>query len=69
MKFNKEEKINRTLIDKALMQPCGFDYYVLKEEVELEQREKAELEKLKLEERKKKWERKEKEIQRKRKSK
>lgn len=69
MKFNKEEKINRTLIDKALMQPCGFDFYVLKEEVELEQREKAELEKLKMEENKKKEERKEKELQRKRKRK
>lgn len=69
MKFNKEEKINRTLIDKALMQPCGYDFYVLKEEVELEQREKAELEKLKLEESKKKEERREKELQRKKKSK
>lgn len=69
MKFNKEEKINRSLIDKALMQPCGFDFYVLKQEVELEKREKAELEKLKLEETKKKEERKEKEVQRKRKSK
>lgn len=64
MKFNKEEKINRTLIDKALMQPCGFDFYILKEEVELEQREKAELEKLKMEENKKKEERKEKEKKR-----
>lgn len=69
MKFNKEEKINRSLIDKALMQPCGFDFYVLKEEVELEKREKAELEKLRLEESKKKQEKKEKEMQRKRKSK
>lgn len=67
MKFNKEEKINRSLIDKALMQPCGFDFYVLKEEVELEKRERAEIDKLKLEENKKKQERKD--MQQKRKSK
>lgn len=69
MKFNKEEKINKTLVDKALMQPCGFDFYVLKKEVELEQIEKAELEKIKLEEHRKKEEKKQKEILRKKKSK
>lgn len=69
MKFNKEEKINRILVDRALMQPCGFDFYMLKDEVELHRREKAELERLKIEETKKKQERKENEIQRKRKSK
>uniref|UniRef100_V5GSX4 Transcription factor TFIIIB n=1 Tax=Anoplophora glabripennis TaxID=217634 RepID=V5GSX4_ANOGL len=46
-KFKKEERINRGLIDKAVMQPCNFDYTELKHEVEMEERELEELRKQK----------------------
>ncbi|CAG9859002.1 unnamed protein product [Phyllotreta striolata] len=39
MKFKKEEKTNRQLIDKAMMQPCRFDFEDLKCELEMEERE------------------------------
>ncbi|XP_056631162.1 uncharacterized protein LOC130441479 [Diorhabda sublineata] len=39
IKFKKEEKVNRNLIDKALTQPCDFDFEDLKNEIELEERE------------------------------
>lgn len=49
MKFKKEERINRVLIDKALMQPTNFDISHLKHEMELEERTLAEMEKIKKE--------------------
>lgn len=49
-KFKKEERINRSLIDKAVMQPCNFDYVELKHEVEMEEKELEELQKQKEEE-------------------
>nr|CAI5857061.1 unnamed protein product [Callosobruchus analis] len=43
MKFLKEEKSNKTLIDRALTQPCKFDYKELKREVEFEEKEQEEI--------------------------
>lgn len=43
IKFKKEEKLNRQLVDKALMQPCHFDFEDLKNEMEMEEMELEEL--------------------------
>lgn len=53
VKFKKEEKINRHLIDKAIMQPCMYNFLDLKREVEVEEEEEAFWQKLKEEEDKK----------------
>lgn len=53
IKFKKEEKINRQLIDKAIMQPCNYNFADLKREIEIEEEEDAALQKLKEEETKK----------------
>ncbi|RZC40141.1 transcription factor TFIIIB component B'' -like protein, partial [Asbolus verrucosus] len=47
MKFKKEERINKTLIDRAIMQPCGFDFNDFKHEVDMEEKELLELERQK----------------------
>ncbi|KAL3285984.1 hypothetical protein HHI36_000498 [Cryptolaemus montrouzieri] len=47
MKFKKEEKINQSLIDQAVMEPCSFDFEELKKEFQLVEIEKRELEKQK----------------------
>ncbi|KAJ3666248.1 hypothetical protein Zmor_001701 [Zophobas morio] len=47
MKFKKEERINKALVDKAIMQPCGFDFHDFKHEVDMEEKELQELEKQK----------------------
>ncbi|KAK9880468.1 hypothetical protein WA026_011713 [Henosepilachna vigintioctopunctata] len=52
MKFKKEEKINQTLVDKAVMEPCSFDFEELKKEFELVEIERKELEKQRIEEQK-----------------
>lgn len=44
MKFKKEERINLALVDKAMTQPCDFDFAELKQEVDLEEQELQELE-------------------------
>lgn len=49
MKFKKEEKINRTLIDRALMVPNTYDIAELKREMEMEVREERDKEKIKRE--------------------
>lgn len=49
MKFKKEEKINRALIDRALMVPNTYDITELKSEMELEEREEREKERVKRE--------------------
>lgn len=49
MKFKKEEKINRTLIDRALMVPNTYDITELQREMELEEREEREKERVKRE--------------------
>lgn len=49
MKFKKEEKINRTLIDRALMVPNTYDITELKREMELEEREEKDKETIKRE--------------------
>lgn len=46
MKFKKEEKINRPLIDRALMVPNTYDITELKNEMELEEREERAKEKI-----------------------
>lgn len=46
MKFKKEEKINRPLIDRALMVPNTYDITELKKEMELEEREERAKEKI-----------------------
>ncbi|XP_076268306.1 transcription factor TFIIIB component B'' homolog Bdp1 [Rhynchophorus ferrugineus] len=50
LKFNKEERINRQLIDKAIMQPCSYNFSELKREIEIEEAEEAAVQKLKEEE-------------------
>ncbi|KAJ8916349.1 hypothetical protein NQ315_005046 [Exocentrus adspersus] len=57
LKFKKEEKINRALIDKAVMQPCNFNYAELKHEVDMEERELEELQRQRDEEKKLKQDR------------
>lgn len=47
MKFKKEERMNRLLVDKALMQPTNFDISHLKHEMEVEERALAEMENIK----------------------
>lgn len=49
MKFKKEEKINRPLIDRALMVPNTYDITELKKEMEREEREERAKEKIKQE--------------------
>lgn len=49
MKFKKEEKMNRTLIDRALMVPNTYDISEIQREVEIEEREEREKEKAKQE--------------------
>lgn len=49
MKFKKEEKVNRTLIDRALMEPNTYDISELRREIELEEREEREKERVKRE--------------------
>lgn len=49
MKFKKEERMNRALVDRAVMQPSKFDISELKHEMEMEEREVLEREKLKKE--------------------
>lgn len=44
MKFKKEERVNLALVDKAMTQPCDFDFAELKHEVDLEEQELRELE-------------------------
>jgi hypothetical protein len=51
MKFKKEERVNKALVDKAIMQPCGFDFNDFKHEVDMEEKELEELEKQKERER------------------
>ncbi|CAH2009156.1 unnamed protein product [Acanthoscelides obtectus] len=57
LKFVKEEKTNRALIDRALMQPCKFDYADLKREVEFEEKEQEEIRRQQEEENRRKKER------------
>lgn len=45
MKFKKEERVHKALVDKALMQPNHFDVTDLEKEAEMEVREKLEKEK------------------------
>lgn len=45
LKFKKEEKVNKNLIDKALMNPCTFEYEELKWEVDREEKELMEISK------------------------
>lgn len=47
LKFKKEERINKALIDRAIMKPCGFDFNDFKQEVEIEEQELKEVEKQK----------------------
>ncbi|KAJ8943991.1 hypothetical protein NQ314_009574 [Rhamnusium bicolor] len=68
MKFKKEERINQTLIDKAVMQPCSFDFTELKHEVDMEEKELEELQRQKEEEVKIKQEKNEEKLSRKRKA-
>lgn len=49
MKFKKEERMNRALVDRAVMQPSKFDIMALKHEMEMEEREVLEREKMKRE--------------------
>ncbi|KAI4467694.1 rna polymerase iii transcription initiation factor b [Holotrichia oblita] len=49
MKFKKEERLNQSLINKAVMQPCEFDMTELRKDLELEER-KAEEKKKRAEE-------------------
>ncbi|XP_974424.2 transcription factor TFIIIB component B'' homolog [Tribolium castaneum] len=51
MKFKKEERINKNLVDRAIMQPCGFDFNEFKHEVDMEEKELEEIEKQKERER------------------
>lgn len=46
MKFKKEEKINRMLIDKALMEPNTYDITELQKEMEMEEREERDKQKV-----------------------
>ncbi|XP_060523240.1 uncharacterized protein LOC132700125 [Cylas formicarius] len=50
MKFKKEEKLNRHLIDKAVTQPCSYNYSELQLEFGILQKEEEELKKIKEEE-------------------
>ncbi|CAH0551327.1 unnamed protein product [Brassicogethes aeneus] len=50
LKFKKEEKVNKALIDKAMMNPCEFDYRELKDEVDMEEKELQMLEEEKVKE-------------------
>nr|CAH7730343.1 unnamed protein product [Callosobruchus chinensis] len=43
MKFLREEKSNKALIDRALTQPCKFNYTELKREVDIEEKELEEM--------------------------
>ncbi|KAL1501569.1 hypothetical protein ABEB36_006869 [Hypothenemus hampei] len=52
-KFKKEERINRGLIDKALKEPCQYNFLDLKRELDVEQEEEAFLQKLREDELKK----------------
>ncbi|XP_030764674.1 uncharacterized protein LOC115888925 isoform X2 [Sitophilus oryzae] len=47
LKFTKEEKMNRHLIDKAIMQPCNYNFTDLKKEIQMEEEEEAAIQKLK----------------------
>lgn len=48
MKFKKEERMNKALIDRAIMHPINYNILELKHEVEAERRVLAEKEKLRL---------------------
>ncbi|CAG9764498.1 unnamed protein product [Ceutorhynchus assimilis] len=50
LKFKKEERTNRHLIDKAILEPCSYNYTDFKREMQTEEEEEAFLIKLRNEE-------------------